>query len=80
MPKITVPLRAGDCTFHHGRCPHMANANSTGEYRVAHVAIYIDRDTLFDPDVPGHANKHVVTDPLQLTPGTPLDGEYFPEI
>src|SRR5205814_5313666 len=22
-PRITVPLRAGDCTFHPGRCAHM---------------------------------------------------------
>lgn len=79
-PKITLPLRAGECTFHHGRCPHMANANSTDEYRVAHVAIYIDRDTVYDPDVPGHASKHVVTDPLQLISGSRLDGEMFPEI
>lgn len=80
LPKITLPLRAGDCTFHHGRCPHMANANETDQHRVAHVAIFIDRDTIFDPDVEGMAKKHVITNPLDLAPGTPLEGEIFPEV
>lgn len=79
-PKITVPLRAGDCTFHHGRCPHMANANHTDEYRIAHVAIYIDQTTTFDPDVEGFGRQHPVTQSLDLKKGDLLAGELFPEI
>ncbi|MBK1875517.1 phytanoyl-CoA dioxygenase family protein [Pelagicoccus mobilis] len=79
-PKITLPLRAGDCTFHHGCCPHMANPNETDEYRLAHVAIFVDQATLYDPTVPGKASKHILTDPLGLEVGTPLAGEFFPEI
>jgi phytanoyl-CoA hydroxylase len=71
-PRITVPLRAGDCTFHHGRCAHMATPNMTDDPRVAHVVIFLDADATFS------GQKHVVTEPLGLSPGDPLDGELFP--
>lgn len=73
-PRVTVPLRAGDCTFHHSRCAHMANANDTDEPRVAHVVIYMDAETTYA------AQPHVVTDPLGLRDGQPLDGEMFPAL
>lgn len=73
-PRVTVPLKAGDCTFHHGRCAHMATPNFTDDPRVAHVVIFIDRDTTY---VPKH---HVVTDPLNLTPGQILDHPLFPTV
>jgi len=72
--RVTLPLRAGDCTFHHGRCAHMATPNLTDEPRVAHVIIYIDATTRFSGD------EHVVTDPLNLNENDPLDGELFPEV
>jgi phytanoyl-CoA hydroxylase len=43
-PRVTLPLRAGDVTFHNGYTPHTANANDTDEVRLAHVVIYVDRD------------------------------------
>ncbi len=70
--RVTVPLRAGDCTFHHGRAPHMATPNFTDDPRVAHVIIYIDADTVYD------GRPHVVTDPLGLEAGSTLDGDLFP--
>jgi len=73
-PRVTVPLRAGDCTFHHGRCPHMATPNFTDDPRVAHVVIFIDRTTAYA------SRGHVVTDPLGLKEGTLLEGELFPEV
>lgn len=79
--KITEPLRAGDCTFHHGLCPHMANANDTDEYRIAHVAIFMDRDTEFDNTVKGKTGAHILTDSLGLNVGDRLeDPDLFPEI
>ncbi|MEO6907432.1 MAG: phytanoyl-CoA dioxygenase family protein [Abditibacteriaceae bacterium] len=72
--RITVPLQAGDCTFHHGRCAHMATPNLTDEPRVAHVAIFMDAATQYS------GKGHFVTDPLGLTEGDLLDGEMFPEI
>ena len=71
-PRVTIPLRAGDCTFHHGRCAHMAAPNQTDEPRVAHVIIYTDAATTYT------GKRHVVTDPLGLTAGQPLEGELFP--
>jgi phytanoyl-CoA hydroxylase len=34
-PRVTIPLRAGDVTFHTGYTPHTANANDTDEFRFA---------------------------------------------
>jgi phytanoyl-CoA hydroxylase len=73
-PRVTVPLRAGDCTFHHSYLAHMANSNVTDVARVAHIIIYMDADTTYN------GNAHVVTDPLNLTVGQPLDGEMFPPV
>jgi phytanoyl-CoA hydroxylase len=73
-PRVTIPLRAGDCTFHHGRVAHMATPNRTDEPRVAHVAIFIDADTLYV------GKPHPVTDPLDLRAGQRLDGELFPSV
>jgi ectoine hydroxylase-related dioxygenase (phytanoyl-CoA dioxygenase family) len=72
--RVTVPLRAGDCTFHHGRCAHMATPNFTDEARVAHVIIFMDEATKFS------GKPHVVTNPLELKVGAPLDGELFPRV
>ena len=72
--RVTVPLQAGDCTFHHSRCAHMATPNETDEPRVAHVIIYMDATTTFS------GKKHVVTEPLKLEEGVALDGELFPPV
>lgn len=71
-PRITVPLRAGDCTFHHSYLAHMANSNVTDVPRVAHIIIYMDADTRFN------GSRHPVTEPLNLEVDQPLDGELFP--
>jgi phytanoyl-CoA hydroxylase len=74
QPRVTLPLRAGDCTFHNGFTAHMANANDTDIARVAHIIVYMDADTTYN------GNAHVVTDPLGLKPGEPLAGELFPQV
>ncbi len=71
-PRVTVPLKAGDCTFHSSFTAHMATPNFTDEPRVAHIIIYMDADTTF------MKQGHPVTDPLHLEEGAPLDGELFP--
>jgi phytanoyl-CoA hydroxylase len=73
-PRVTVPLHAGDCTFHHSYIAHMANANVTEVPRVAHIIIYMDSDTTYN------GNPHVITDPLNLRIGAPLDGDSFPKV
>ncbi|RYG70387.1 phytanoyl-CoA dioxygenase family protein [bacterium] len=72
--RVTLPLRAGDCTFHHGRCAHMATPNFTDDPRVAHAIIYMDAGTLFS------GKPHPVTQPLGLAVGDALDGEVFPRV
>jgi ectoine hydroxylase-related dioxygenase (phytanoyl-CoA dioxygenase family) len=72
--RVTVPLRAGDCTFHHGRCAHMATPNFTEEARVAHIVIFMPRTTTYN------GKAHVVTDPLGLKVGDALAGEMFPDV
>lgn len=73
-PRVTVPLKAGDCTFHHGRCAHMATPNFTDDPRVAHIVIFMELSTTYS------GKPHVVTDPLGLTVGEPLSGALFPEV
>lgn len=72
IPRVTVPLRAGDCTFHSGYTGHMALPNTTDLARLAHVVIYMDEETTYTGD------PHPITDPLGLTKGAHLDGETFP--
>lgn len=73
-PRVTLPLRAGDCTFHHGCCAHMATPNLTDDPRMAHVVIYIDEQTTY------RDKGHVVTDPLKLVPGRRIEGDLFPTV
>jgi ectoine hydroxylase-related dioxygenase (phytanoyl-CoA dioxygenase family) len=56
IPRITVPLQAGDCTFHSGYTGHMALPNRTDLARLAHVIIYMDEATAYSPGsaVRGH--------------------------
>jgi len=72
--RITIPLKAGDCTFHHGLCAHMATPNMTDEPRVAHIVIFMDAATTY------RKKKHIVTDPLALEEGRLLEGELFPAV
>jgi len=80
LPFVTVPIRAGDVTFHHGRIAHWAGANLTPETRYSLITIYMDAAATFqatsihnllnpdDPDLGGHQ------------PGEPLGGDRFPLI
>ncbi len=72
--RITVPLQAGDCTFHHGRCAHMATPNTSEEDRVAHVAIFFDANATY------RSQPHIVTDPLGLAQGATFEHPMFPRV
>jgi ectoine hydroxylase-related dioxygenase (phytanoyl-CoA dioxygenase family) len=72
--RLTIPLRAGDCTFHNAYLAHSATPNLTDDPRIAHVAIYIDADTTYT------GAGHVVTDGVGLTVGEPLEHELFPAV
>jgi ectoine hydroxylase-related dioxygenase (phytanoyl-CoA dioxygenase family) len=73
-PRVTLPLRAGDCTFHNGFCAHMAGPNDTDVPRVAHIIVYMDAAGTYT------GTAHVVTDPMGLQPGDPLAGGMFPRV
>lgn len=72
--RVTIPLRAGDCTFHNAYLAHTATPNTTDEPRVAHINIYIDADTVYN------GAPHPVTDGLGLQIGQRLDHELFPAV
>jgi phytanoyl-CoA hydroxylase len=71
-PRTTIPLRAGDLTFHDARCAHMATPNHTDAPRIAHAILYVDAETTYTGE------PHPVTDPLDLPVGAALDHELFP--
>jgi len=73
-PRVTIPLRAGDVTFHNGYTPHTANPNDTDDVRLAHVVIYVDRDLTYN------GKPHVCTDPLHLDAGQTLPDDAFPPL
>ncbi len=78
-PKVTLPLRAGDCTFHSGRTAHMATANLLDDWRIAHVTIYMEHNATFS------GKRHVVTAEYsktvsELKEGDALDGDWFPRV
>ncbi|MGW6276686.1 phytanoyl-CoA dioxygenase family protein [Kribbella sp. NPDC055071] len=72
--RLTIPLRAGDCTFHNAYLAHSATPNLTDDPRIAHVAIYLDADTTYT------GAGHVVTDGLGLAVGERFDDEHFPRV
>ena len=72
--RVTVPLRAGDCTFHSGYVAHMATPNFTDDPRIAHVVLFADAESTYN------GTRHPVTDPLNLTVGQMLSGELFPRV
>lgn len=63
-PRMVIPLRVGDCTFHHGMTFHAAGANLSEQWRVAHVVIFVDANATYN------GQGHIVTDPLDLPVGT----------
>ena len=73
-PRMTVPLQAGDCTFHHGMIMHAAGPNTTEDWRVAHVIIFADRAAVYS------GQDHLVTDPLALRAGDAFPDELFPPV
>ncbi|RZQ64551.1 hypothetical protein EWH70_06445 [Amycolatopsis suaedae] len=69
-PRVTVPLRAGDATFHQGRTAHYAGANTTDEARLSFLVTFTDADATYRP-LPGR-------DPLGLRPGQALPDHRYP--
>lgn len=71
-PRVTVPLRAGDATFHHSRTGHMAGANTSDEVRLSFIVTFTDAEATYRP-LPDN-------DPLDLEAGQPLPDERYPRV
>ncbi|MFF0269632.1 phytanoyl-CoA dioxygenase family protein [Kribbella sp. NPDC004536] len=72
--RLTIPLQAGDCTFHNAYLAHSATPNLTDDPRIAHVNIYFDAEATYT------GAAHVVTDGLGLTVGAPPEHPLFPRV
>jgi len=69
---VSMPMRAGSCTFHNGLTFHYAPANRGTAPRRALIIIYMPDGTTFS------GRPHCVTDDLKLAVGQPIDGDRFP--
>lgn len=49
QPRVTIPLKAGDCTFHNVRTIHMAGPNTSDAKRVSATATYVASDGTYVP-------------------------------
>ncbi|MBF6204205.1 MULTISPECIES: phytanoyl-CoA dioxygenase family protein [Nocardia] len=75
-PHVTVPVRAGDCTFHDARLVHSAGANHTDMARISLATVYMDAEAVYHPD-PDAWYQDTVPD---REPGQRLDGARYPRI
>ncbi|MGW0161175.1 phytanoyl-CoA dioxygenase family protein [Mycobacterium sp. NPDC003323] len=75
-PRVSVPLRAGDCTFHHCWLVHGAGPNLTDHVRLSLATVYVDAASRYrpDPEMP-------YQDPVpNHEPEQPLDDRAYPRI
>jgi len=78
VPSVTVPLKAGDCTFHTGRTAHRAAPNMTDRWRMAQTIIYCDENaTLADK---GHCVTSDLVATGELKVGKTLDHPRFAKV
>lgn len=75
-PQVTVPIRAGDCTFHHSRLIHRAGANNTDVARISLATVYMDAEAVYRPQ-PGVPYYDPTPD---REPGQPLDSDRYPRV
>lgn len=69
---ITVPLKAGSCTFHNGLTFHYAHANQTAKPRRAFVIIFMPDGTTYKK------KSHIVTDGQGFEQNQTFGGNFFP--
>jgi ectoine hydroxylase-related dioxygenase (phytanoyl-CoA dioxygenase family) len=69
---VTVPLKAGSCTFHDGLTFHYAHSNVTDKPRRVLAIIYMKDGTTYN------GSSHLITNGQGLNAGEPLQGPMFP--
>lgn len=70
---VTVPLKKGSCTVHHGLTFHYAYANRTDKPRRVLTIVYMPEHATFDG-----RSRHELTKDLGYRDGDPLQGRLFP--
>lgn len=46
-PRVTIPIRAGDCTIHHNKTLHSAGANLSNSPRYSLATVYANSNAIF---------------------------------
>jgi ectoine hydroxylase-related dioxygenase (phytanoyl-CoA dioxygenase family) len=75
VPRVDVPLKAGEATCHSGLLFHEAYPNQTGEMRAVMTIIYIDAAATYDASDPRNRYHKSC---LGLEPGAVIDTQYTP--
>ncbi|NNH68860.1 phytanoyl-CoA dioxygenase family protein [Nocardia uniformis] len=75
-PRVAVPIRAGDCTFHHSRLVHAAGTNATATPRISLTSVYMDAAAVYQPSAGNGYQDEVVG----VEPGAPLDTDRYPRV
>lgn len=70
--RTTVPVRAGDVTFHQSRVAHTAAGNTTDDARVAFIVTFTDAEATYHP-----LGAH---DPAGLPLGASLPDNLYPQV
>ncbi|MCJ8328757.1 MAG: phytanoyl-CoA dioxygenase family protein [Lentisphaeria bacterium] len=78
-PKVQLPLKAGDATFHHGFTAHMGMPNILEDWRVAHVITYMKDGTKMG-DIKHHVTETYKAEMGELPPGQVLNQSWFPRL
>ncbi|MFF3226480.1 phytanoyl-CoA dioxygenase family protein [Nocardia suismassiliense] len=76
-PQVTVPLRAGDCTFHDARLVHMAGVNETDTARISLATVYMDATATYNP-APASAEPTYQDEVPGIEPGQSFDTDRYP--
>lgn len=85
MPRLTVPLRAGDCTIHHAKTVHMAGANNTAINRISLATVYTDINAKYDVEkfsgwYEENLDAYQSENTRGLKSGQPLPDKDFPKV
>jgi phytanoyl-CoA hydroxylase len=85
QPRVTVPIRAGDVTFHHEKIVHMAGDNRATADRISLTTVYMDAGATFAPetiDMALHGDLSGLGPDVmrEMTSGQAMDGDRFPRL
>ncbi|RBO94053.1 phytanoyl-CoA dioxygenase family protein [Nocardia puris] len=76
FPRVTVPLRAGDCTFHDARLVHSAGVNATDQTRISLTTVYMDAEAVYRPQ----AGAEYYDPTPDVAPGQVFDSDRYPRV